>query len=103
MGILDQLSQGQIGGANGSTASVTVPFGCQVVGASASSTAGGTIVITPHGGNQTATAKTITLPAGTAWTLPILAGLGQMGTGTTFTFSGIDAYDIWWVKTQTGA
>lgn len=103
MGILDLLATGQIGGINGSAGTATLPDGAVCIGASAVCTAAGSVTITPHGANQTGTAMTITIPAGTAWTLPLLAGLGQIGGNSTLVFATTDSYSVMWVKPKIGA
>lgn len=93
--ILDDLAQSRYSHLAGTSGTATVPEGARVIGASCASTAGGTIVITPGGAGQVATAlPTITVPAGSAWELPAHAAFGQLGQGSTIVFAGTDAYFV---------
>ncbi len=89
------LATGRYAHAAGSAGTVTVPAYAQVIGGTCYSSAGGTLVITPNGPNQTGTAQpTITLPAGVAFDLTWLAGLGMLGPGSTLVFASTDTYVV---------
>lgn len=88
----------------GTSGTATVPTGGVVVGLSCYSSGGGTLVITPGGANQTGTAQpTITIPAGTTFEPAWLSQLGILGAGTTFVFTGTDAYVVPYLLQRAGA
>jgi hypothetical protein len=92
---LTLLATGRYQHAAGTAATVTVPAFAQVIGGTCFSSAGGSLVITPNGPNQTGTAQpTITLPAGVPFDLTWLAGLGMLGPGSTLSFVGTDSYVV---------
>lgn len=79
----------------GTSGTATVPGSAHIIGGTCYSSAGGTLVITPKGANQTGNAQpTITLPAGVPFDLTWLAGLGMLGPGSTLVFSGTDSYVV---------
>ena len=92
---LSLLAVGRYAHDAGTVGTVTVPSFGQVIGGTCYSAAGGTLVITPHGPNQTGSAQpTITIPAGVAFNLTWLAGLGMLGPGSTLVFASTDTYVV---------
>ena len=90
-----QLSAGRYAHDAGTAGTATVPSYGQVIGGSCYSSGGGTLVITPRGPNQTGSAQpTITIPAGVAFNLTWLAGLGMLGPGSTLVFASTDSYVV---------
>jgi|HubBroStandDraft_2_1064218.scaffolds.fasta_scaffold22253_5 hypothetical protein len=70
----------------------TVPAGSVVTRIRLHSSAGGTCVITPAGGSAL---PTLVLPASAAWfELDFDSALSELIDGTTFAFTGTDAYVI---------
>lgn len=89
------IAAGRYGHLAGTSGTATVPASATVVGVTCYSSAGGTLIITPGGANQIASAQpTITLPAGVPFAGPWLANVEVLGPGTTFAFSGTDTYVV---------
>jgi hypothetical protein len=95
--ILDTVASSNFSYAAGVSGNVTVPAGLSVrafwcVGGSG----GGTLVITPGGANQVATAgATITIPAGISFGELMLT---ELGPGTVFVFTGTSSYFVQYTK-----
>lgn len=103
--ILDQIAGSRFNYLAGTAGTATVTAGWNVTGITCISSGGGTLVITPGGANQQASAlPSITIPATTEWfNPPANVFLGQLGGGTTFTFTGTDSYVVWLEKNVSGA
>lgn len=100
---LTLISAGRYQHSAGTAGTATVPASAYVIGGTCYSSAGGTLVITPRGANQTATAQpTITIPAGVAYDLTWLAGLGMLGPGSTLVFASTDSYVVQYCVQKVG-
>lgn len=100
MAVHDLIANSQFSLLAGTSGTATVPAGYTVTGAQALSLGGGTLVITPKGAGQAASAlPTITLPANTAWwNAPTNVFLTQISAPSTFVFAGTDSYIVWLAK-----
>lgn len=90
----DLVAQGRYSLLADTSGTATVPAGAQVVSWSCSCAAGGgggTVVITPDGPGQVASAlPTITVPAGRGVGDDLV--MGRLGPGSTLAFTGTEAY-----------
>lgn len=97
--ILDQLASSQFSYDAGTSGTVTVPAGVVVTSIGCHISGGGaSLTIQPSGAGQTGTAgPPIPLPAA-GWFG--LKSMGELGTGTIFTFTGTDSYFVFYAKLQ---
>lgn len=93
------------GSAISTTVNVTVPNGANVTGLMClAKTDDGSLVITPGGANQIASAgDTIPIPQGTGFEPPAQSMFQQLGGGTTFAFTNVDSYLVTYNLARVGA
>lgn len=89
----------------GTAGTVTLPSSAVLVSIQTHASAGGaTLIITPGGANQVATAgDAIPVPSGANWLRMGLEELGaELGVGTVLTFTGTDAYVVVYALLKSG-
>lgn len=102
--MLSPLSATRFSYASGTSGTVTVGSGNQVSLITCYSVAGGTLTITPGGGNQSASAgSTITIPAGTSFSRDWAPTYGPLGPGTVLVFASTDSYYVEYALPKMGA
>ena len=101
--ILDTLAGSRFSYAAGVDGAVVVPAGCVVTGIAACCTVAGSFTIAPGGANHPAPpadGSSIPLPAVGWFSMRML---GELGTGTTITFTGTASYLVTYAKSTTGS